>query len=206
MSSIEHALTAGVAVYNAGEHHAAHDAWEATWLELERGTAEERFLHGLIQFTAVVYHGRRRNWSGARKLATSAGEYLEGLNPEYRGVDLATVRTYLSRVAADPESTERASPPGLRYEGERLTAETLSLDALAIAADVVAEEYGFDEEVLARAVDYARAEEATARSQFRSLVVDFVGTPERRNLVYTRLRDHVRRRRREETDVEGLFE
>ncbi|AUV83847.1 DUF309 domain-containing protein [Salinigranum rubrum] len=199
-------LTAGITVYNAGEHHAAHDAWEATWLELESGTDDERFLHGLIQFTAVVYHGRRRNWSGARKLARSAGEYLDGLAADYREVDLTTVRTYLARIAADPEYAERARPPALHHAGREPTAADLSLDALGVAADVVAEEYGFDEDVLARAVGYAREEERTARSQFRALVVDFVREAERRGLVYDRLRDHVQRRRREETDVEGLFE
>jgi predicted metal-dependent hydrolase len=199
-------LTAGIAVYNAGEHHAAHDAWEATWLELESGTDDERFLHGLIQFTAVVYHGRRRNWSGARKLARSAGEYLDGLAADYREVDLTTVRPYLARIAADPEYAERARPPALHHAGSERTAADLSLDALGVAADVVAEEYGFDEDVLARAVEYAREEERTAQSRFRALVVDFVRETERRGLVYERLRDHVQRRRREETDVEGLFE
>lgn len=206
MPSMHDTLTAGVAVYNAGEHHAAHDAWEATWLELETGTDDERFLHGLIQFTAVVYHGRRGNWSGARKLARSAGEYLDGLAADYRGVDLARVRAYLARVAADPEYVERARPPSLRHEGSDLVAAALSLDALDVAAAVVAEEYGFDEDVLARAVAYAREEERTAQSRFRALVVDFVQETERRRLVYDRLRDHVQRRRREETDVEGLFE
>ncbi len=199
-------LTAGIAVYNAGEYHAAHDAWEATWLELETGTDDERFLHGLIQFTAVVYHGRRRNWSGARKLARSAGGYLDGLTADYRGVDLTAVRTYLARIAADPEYAERARPPALRHEGRERTPADLSLDALAIAADVVAEEHVFDDDVVEAAVEYAREEEGTARSRFRALVADFVHESERRTLVYSRLRDHVQRRRREETDVEGLFE
>jgi hypothetical protein len=199
-------LTAGIAVYNAGEHHAAHDAWEETWLGLETETDDERFLHGLIQFTAVVYHGGRQNWSGARKLARSAGGYLDELGEEYRGVDLRGVRQYLARVATDPEHTERTNPPVLRYEGGELTALALSLDALEIAARVVAEEHGFDEDVVGRAVGYAREEERTARSRFRALVVDFVRETDRRGLVYTRLDDHVQRHRRRERDVDGLFE
>jgi predicted metal-dependent hydrolase len=205
-SDMRDALTAGIAVYNAGEHHAAHDAWEERWLDLETGTEDERFLHGLIQFTAVVYHGRRRNWSGARKLARSAGEYLADLDADHRGVDLDTVRRYLDRIAVDPEYAERAPPPALRYDGERLTAVDLSLDALDVAAAVLAAEYGFDEDVLADAVRYAREEERTARTRFRALVIDFVRETERRGLVYTRLHDHVQKRRREATDVEGLFD
>ena len=65
-------LRAGIAVYNAGEYHAAHDAWEDYWLDLERGTDDERLLHGLIQFTAAVHHAEERNWEGAVGLAESA--------------------------------------------------------------------------------------------------------------------------------------
>lgn len=208
MSRTRAAVTAGVVVYNAGEHHAAHDAWEEEWLALESGSDDERFLHGLIQFTAAVYHGRRRNWSGARKLSHSAGEYLAGLDREYRGVDLAAVRACLRRLGADPEYAERARPPDLRYRGRALSPSDpdVGLDALAIATEVVAEEYGFDEEVVERAVDYAREEETSAQARFRTLLVDFVGERERRGLVYRRLEAHVRRRQRKETDVEGLFE
>lgn len=203
---MQDALTAGIAVYNAGEHHAAHDAWEARWLELESDSDDERFLHGLIQFTAVVYHGRRRNWSGARKLARSANRYLDGLGGEYRGVDLTTIRRYLARLAADPEYAERSRPPAMGYDGQKLTAAALTIDAVEVAARVVADEYGFDEHVIEQAVEYAREEERTAQSRFRALVVDFVEETERRAFVYNRLRDHVQRRRRVETDVDGLFE
>jgi hypothetical protein len=200
------AVVAGVAVYNAGEHHAAHDAWEEEWLALESGTDDERFLHGLIQFTAAVYHGRRRNWSGARKLSNSAVDYLAGLDATHRGVDLVTVRGYLRRLGADPEYAERARPPDLRYRERAVVPAELGIDALAVAAEVVAEEYGFEEETVERAVGYAREEEASARARFRTLLVDFVAERERRGLVYQRLEAHVRRRRREETDVEGLFD
>jgi predicted metal-dependent hydrolase len=73
---MESHLRAGVAVYNAGQYHAAHDAWEDHWLDLEQGTDDEQFLHGLIQFTAAVHHARTRNWSGATGLASSARDYL----------------------------------------------------------------------------------------------------------------------------------
>ena len=206
MSTIDNAVAAGVAIYNVGEHHAAHDAWEDEWLALEAGTDDERLLHGLIQFTAAVYHGRRRNWSGARKLSESASGYLDGLGPDRRGVDLDGVREHLRRLGADPEYAERARPPALRYRGRALEPATLEVDALDIAAAVIAEEYGFDGMVVGRAVDYARAEAETAQSRFRGLVVDFVGERERRGLVYDRLEGHVARRRRKETDVDGLFE
>ena len=206
MTTFDDAVAAGVAVYNAGEHHAAHDAWEDEWLDLESGTDDERFLHGLIQFTAAVYHSRRRNWSGAQKLSESARGYLAGLGPAHRGVDLQRVRAYLRRLGADPEYAERARPPSIHYEGRRLDPADLNLDALGVAAAVVAEEYGFDEVVVGRAVRYAREEAETARSRFRSLVVDIVEEREGRRLVYDRLAAHVERQHRKERDVDGLFE
>jgi len=58
------ALRAGIAIHNAGHYHAAHDAWEDEWLELDDGS-DERLLHGLIQFTAAIHHARNR--TGGRR-------------------------------------------------------------------------------------------------------------------------------------------
>ena len=69
---MDDSLRAGVAIYNAGAYRAAHGAWESRWLSLERDTDDERFLHGLIQFTAAVHHARDGNDSGAVGLARSA--------------------------------------------------------------------------------------------------------------------------------------
>jgi hypothetical protein len=203
------ALRAGVAVYNAGEHHAAHDAWEDPWLELDSGTDDELFLHGLIQFTAAVYHATGGNWSGATGLADSAGDYLAGLPDDYRGVNVGTVRTYLATLAADPEVIERRPPPLLTYGGRALRPADLSPAGAALVASLLAAEYDdrYDPEVVERAVAYAREERSddAGRSRFTALVGDFAADPDRRALVYRRLADHVERRRHRERDVEGLF-
>ena len=190
-------LRAGVAIYNAGGHHAAHDAWEDHWLDLESGTDDERFLHGLIQFTAAVHHGDRANWEGVRGLAESAGRYLDGLPSPYRGVDLDPVREFLAVLAGDPESFERIEGPRLHHEGVTLR-----------PAEVLAgEQDAYDETVLQDAVEYATGEIETAGDgRFVALVVDFVGESDRRDLVYDRLVEHVERRRARESDVEGLFD
>jgi predicted metal-dependent hydrolase len=204
-------LRAGVAVYNAGQHHAAHDAWEDYWLDLESGTDDERFLHGLIQFTAAVYHGHDDNVPGLQGLAESATEYLAGLPSPYRGVDLAAVRSYLADLAADPEQFERAEIPPLRYEGRALDLSDLADDgdfeAAVIAADVLAEEHdAYDGAVVETGVAYARESvEAGEGGRFVALVFDFVAGKQR-DLVYQRLREHVERRRGREEDVEGLFD
>jgi hypothetical protein len=199
------ALRAGIALYDEGYHHAAHDAWEPVWLDLPRGSDDEQFLHGLIQFTAVVYHARNRNWSGATGLARSGRNYLDGLPDDYRGVNVAAVRAWLDAFAADPERIERERPLGLTHEGEELALSELDFEAVALTAGVLAEEEGYDEETLADAVSYARGELGTGQTRFVALLFDFVGDATNRPLVFDRLRRHVERRRSRDSDVEGLF-
>jgi hypothetical protein len=204
---MEASLRAGIAIYNAGEYHAAHDAWEEPWLALDSGTDDERFLHGLIQFTAAVYHARTRNWSGATGVAESAGDYLAGLDSPYRGVDLVPVRSALTTIAADPEVVERRRPPPLRYEGAAFTPTDLRFEAVAVAARVLAEEYGYDADPIERAITFAREEiEGGERTLFTTAVMEFVTADAERSLVYRRLTEHVERRAREYADVDGLFE
>jgi hypothetical protein len=200
-------LRAGVAIYNAGRYHAAHDAWEDPWLALDDGTDDERFLHGLIQFTAALYHARTRNWSGATGLAGSAGDYLADLPSPYRGVALDPIRRALSTLAADPEVIERRRPPPLRYDGRALALTDLRFESAAVAARVLAEADGYDPAPVARAIDFAREEiEGGERTLFTTLVMEFVTADANRSLVYRRLADHVERREREYADVDGLFE
>ncbi|MBX0295422.1 DUF309 domain-containing protein [Haloarcula nitratireducens] len=199
-------LRAGIAVYNAGRYHAAHDAWEDYWLDLDSGD-DERFLHGLIQFTAVVHHGGDENWSGARGLAESAGEYLADLPSEYRGVDLDSVRSFLDRVAADPEAMEWDDPPRLTHNGDAIGYDDLDFDATAVAADVLAEADGYDENAIADAVAYARDElDERGEGRFVGLLFALVRDEEHRAVVYHRLRDHVQRERQKDDDVAGLFD
>lgn len=201
-------LRAGIAIFNAGGYHPAHDAWEDHWLELESGTDDERFLHGLIQFTAAIHHGHHANWAGLRGLGDSGAGYLEGLPETYRGVDIGMVRNLLRRLASDPETLERIGVPKLRYEGSVLRLEDLEFDAIAVAAQVLAEEeMDVDEAVIDDALRYARsAIEADDHNQFVPLVVDLVTDEGNREIIYRRLLEHVERRRARESDVDGLFQ
>jgi len=203
------ALRAGVAIYNAGEYHAAHDAWEDRWLDLAAGTDDERLLHGLIQFTAALHHARTGNWAGLSGLVESARSYLDGLPADCRGVDLAAVRRYLDALHEDPEHVERVPPPPMRQEGAAVRLEDLAFDAAAIAAGVFAEEQdGFEAATVERAVELARADldGGDETSPLVALVMDFAVETDHRGLVYQRLEAHVDRREHELSDVEGLFE
>ncbi len=200
-------LRAGVGIYNSGHYHAAHDAWEAHWLDLESESDDERLLHGLIQFTAAVHHARNRNWEGCVGLADSALEYLADLPAEYRDVDLAGIRRALSALESDPEAIERRPPPRLSHEGEPPTLGDLSPEEQAIAAPILAAELGYDEEIVEGACEYALAdlEAGEEGSRFLALVADFLTESDHRGIVYDRLRGHVERREAKEGDVEGLF-
>ncbi len=200
-------LRAGAAVYNAGYHHAAHDAWEDRWLELESGSEDERFLHGLIQFTAAVHHAQGANWTGLQGLARSASGYLHGLDPSYRGLNLEEVRSYLEALAADPEHVERAAPPALSVDSEAVALEELDFPACAIAAAVLAEELDrFDEAIIERARTFAAEADGTEGDRYIALLRDFGADDHNRDLIYDRLEQHVERRVAELEDVAGLFD
>ena len=199
-------LRGGIAVYNAGRYHAAHDAWEDYWLGLDSGD-DERFLHGLIQFTAVVHHATGENWSGAQGLAESAGEYLADLPADYRGVNLDTVRPFLARVAEDPQSVDWDAPPKLTHGGETVGYDDLDFDATAVAAEVLAEADGYDESVVADATEYARRElDDRGEGRFVGQLFSFVQEAANRDFVYAHLANHVERERQKDDDVAGLFD
>ena len=198
-------LRAGIAIYNAGNFHAAHDAWEERWLDLAGD--DERFLHGLIQFTAAIHHATRQNWEGATGLAESAREYLTSLPAEYRNVNVGEVREYLTVLHRDPECIERAPPLSLTHEGRELALDDLDFSASAVVASVFAEEDASDEELVERAVEYAHTDLDAGRetSPFVTLIFDFAREGNR-GIVYQRLSEHTERRDAREHDVDGLFE
>ncbi|MFD1644370.1 DUF309 domain-containing protein [Haloarchaeobius litoreus] len=201
-------LRAGIAVFNAGDFHDAHDAWEDRWLDLESGTDDERLLHGLIQFTAAVHHGYGRNWAGCVGLVESAEEYLSGLPDEYRGIDVGRVRRVLAEIARDPEVLYRRGAPLLTHEGTHVRLADLDFTAAAVAAGVYAEREGYDEETIDSGITYAREDLADGRenSRFVHLVRDFAADPANRGIIHQRLAGHVDQRRHRERDVEGLFD
>lgn len=205
--SVRDRLRAGAAIHNDGHYHAAHDAWEERWLECEDGTDDERLLHGLIQFTAAVHHARGRNWEGAVGLAESAREYLSELPDDYRDVRLPPIRGFLAALASDPDVIERRPPVRLEHEGETPRLADLGFELTAIAAPILAAEWGYDPEPIEQARDYARRDldAGDDDSRFITLLFDFVRENDHRGIVYQRLTDHVGRRRAKEDDVEDLF-
>ncbi|MCU4719385.1 DUF309 domain-containing protein [Halapricum hydrolyticum] len=209
-------LRAGIAIYNEGYYHAAHDAWEEYWMGLSEGPDKD-FLQGLIQFTAAVYHTTTENWIGARKLSTKAQTYLDGLGDSYRGVDLRPVRYHLRALERESERVGSEPPPAIEHDGDALGFEALSFEATAVAATVLAEEWGYDEDIFERAAEYASRdiEDGNETSPFMALLFDFVresqtggeneSDVDHRDIIAQRLGEHVDRRESREADVDGLF-
>lgn len=201
-------LKAGIAIYNSGEFHAAHDAWEDHWLHLEKDTLDERFLHGLIQFTAAIYHGTNKNWKGLQGLATSASAYLEPHPTTYRNVSLGPIRKYLAKLAADPEHMERHSPPKINYDDNPIRIGDLAINEKFIVASILAEEYDeFDTEIINKAIENAnQAIDSDQSSKYIGMVSDFASNTSHRQLIYDRLSTMISRQQQRDEDVTGLFD
>ena len=194
-------LRAGVAVFNAGHYHAAHDAWEPPYRE---ATGDRRdYLQGLIQFAAAAHHVTTGNREGAQGLADSALEYLDGQDGD---IDLAPVRAWLTACRDDYDRVEGTRPPDLTYAGQRLDVRDLQYPAIAVAAPLVAEATGYDADLLEAGAEFALADlPDKPSSPFVTLVLDFLHG-ERRGVIVHRLDQHVTRRQAREDDVAGLFD
>lgn len=97
----------GVELFNAGRFFDAHEALETAW-RAESG--EIRYLYqGILQVGVGYYHIQRGNPLGARKLLTSALDYLARFPDECQGVDVARLRADARRVLDWLERT----PPAL---------------------------------------------------------------------------------------------
>ena len=197
-------VRAGVAIFNTGEWHAAHDAWEDKWLALEADTPDERFLHGLIQYTAACYHLRTENWAGASGLAESALDYLDGLDDEHRGVALVEPRGMLSRMAGNPSTVDPDAVPPLRYDGTAIGLADLEPPACMIAGEVLAEEWAdVDPELLTDAINRW---EKRRDPRIESYVTAFLTAGDDRGIVIDRLRRYLEREAARADDVARLFD
>lgn len=192
---MEH-LRAGAALFNAGHYLAAHEPWEEGWLQDDAGERED-CLQGLIQAAAATHKARQGNWTGAVGLAESGAAYLADCGHD-------RLRAWTERLADDPELAERARPPAVVVDGQRVAFEDLTFPAAALAAEGLAETRG--DEAVERAVEYAVAdvEDGISASPFVGLVRSYLedDSPTLRE----RIESHVDRRDRRESDVEGLFE
>jgi predicted metal-dependent hydrolase len=92
-------------LFDAGEYHDAHEAWEVLWLANEGADAD--FFKGLIQAAICLHHWRDGDQEGARMLYRGHRRYLAPYLPEHRGVDVAA---FLDAMRATLDPLLRARP------------------------------------------------------------------------------------------------
>lgn len=113
---------AGIELYNAGEFHAAHDAWEARWVD-DCGPREKLFLQAMIQSAVVFHHLEIGRPGAARRMYQMATEKFQRLGvTHFMSLDLVDYQAQLARslswllTAADPREVTppEFEPPTIR--------------------------------------------------------------------------------------------
>src|SRR5918912_94245 len=104
---------AGIDLYNAGEFHAAHDAWEDRWMG-EVGQHEKLFLQALIQSAVAFHHLEIGRPGAARRMYQMAKEKFARLGTHaFMSLDLEDYQAQLDRALAwlltvpDPRTLEQ---------------------------------------------------------------------------------------------------
>src|SRR5918999_1233235 len=91
---------AGIDLYNAGEFHAAHDAWEERWMG-EVGPQEKLFLQAMIQSAVAFHHLDIGRPGAARQMYLRAKEKFARLGVSvYMSLDLDDYQAQLDRALA----------------------------------------------------------------------------------------------------------
>jgi uncharacterized protein len=110
---------AGIDLYNAGEFHAAHDAWEERWMG-PVAPDEKLFLQAMIQSAVAFHHLQIGRPGAARRMYLMAKEKFARLNqPIFMSLDLENYQAQLDRAlsrllsVADPREIEspKVEPP-----------------------------------------------------------------------------------------------
>jgi uncharacterized protein len=105
---------AGIDLFNEGEFHAAHDAWEDRWMG-EVGPREKLFLQAMIQSAVAFHHLEIGRPGAARRMYQMAKEKFARLGVEsFMSLDLVDYQAQLDRaldwLMAGPDPRELAQP------------------------------------------------------------------------------------------------
>ncbi len=105
---------AGIDLYNAGEFHAAHDAWEERWMG-EVGAQEKLFLQAMIQSAVAFHHLEIGRPGAARRMYQMAKEKFARLGTKvFMSLDLEEYQTQLdgalSWLLSAPDPRALAQP------------------------------------------------------------------------------------------------
>jgi len=115
---------AGIDLYNDGEFHAAHDAWEELWMG-PVSPDEKLFLQAMIQSAVAFHHLEIGRPGAARRMYLMAKEKFGRLNRQvFMSLDLVDYQAQLDRALSwllsvpDPRKIEqpRFQPPVIRLQ------------------------------------------------------------------------------------------
>jgi uncharacterized protein len=87
-------LAKGLRCYRAAQFFAAHEHWEAVWLELQ--DPEKAFLQALIQVAAAFHHFQRGNQKGTASLLQAALRRLDPRSPSFGGISVTPLCNEIS--------------------------------------------------------------------------------------------------------------
>ncbi len=105
---------AGIDLFNEGEFHAAHDAWEDRWMG-EVGQDEKLFLQAMIQSAVAFHHLEIGRPGAARRMYQMAKEKFARLGVKnFMSLDLEDYQAQLDRaldwLLTVPDPRELAQP------------------------------------------------------------------------------------------------
>jgi predicted metal-dependent hydrolase len=122
---------AGIDLFNEGEFHAAHDAWEDRWMG-EVGRDEKLFLQAMIQSAVAFHHLEIGRPGAARRMYQMAKEKFARLGVKvFMSLDLEDYQAQLDRSLAwlltvpDPRELEQ---PLMELPFIRLLPEVMEYD------------------------------------------------------------------------------
>jgi hypothetical protein len=121
----------GIDLFNEGEFHAAHDAWEDRWMG-EVGRDEKLFLQAMIQSAVAFHHLEIGRPGAARRMYQMAKEKFTRLGVRvFMSLDLEDYQAQLDRaldwLLTVPDPRELTQPE-MRLPVIRLLPEVMEFD------------------------------------------------------------------------------
>lgn len=122
---------AGIELYNAGEFHAAHDAWEDRWTD-DAGPREKLFLQAMIQSAVAFHHLEIGRPGAARRMYQMSKEKFARLEtPHFMSLDLVDYQAQLDRSLSwllDAPDPRDVMPPEIVPPQIKLLPEVMEFD------------------------------------------------------------------------------
>ena len=122
---------AGIDLYNAGEFHAAHDAWEERWMG-EVGPQEKLFLQAMIQSAVAFHHLEIGRPGAARRMHQMAKEKFARLGKKvFMSLDLEDYQAQLDCALSwllDATDPRELTPPEISPPKIKLLPEIMEYD------------------------------------------------------------------------------